>query len=103
VNYLDEIQKKIFANKVAKGFNTTNVHQEFCYLYGEVGEAYMAWLKKKPDLAEELADIGIFLLGLSEILGVSLNDEIEKKMVKNQNRHYDIIDGVPIRNDKKGE
>jgi len=94
---LDEIQKQIFANKVAKGFNTTDIPKEFCYLYGEVGEAYDAWLRSKGDFREELADIAIYLLGLCEILGVSLADQIEKKMDKNKKREYDIINGVPIR------
>ena len=44
---LKKYQKKVYENKVNHGFNTTNVHEEFCYAYGELGEAYMAWLKKK--------------------------------------------------------
>ena len=43
---LDELHKKIYQNKVNKHFNLTNLHQEFCYLYGEVAEAYDAWTKK---------------------------------------------------------
>ena len=37
---LNELQKTIYQNKVKKGFNITNIPQEFCYIYGEVGEAY---------------------------------------------------------------
>lgn len=37
---LKELQKKIYQNKVNKGFNTTDIPKEFCLLYGEVGEAY---------------------------------------------------------------
>ena len=44
-----EIQKKIYENKVNKGFNVTDVTKEFCLLYGEVGEAYEAYTKKKDD------------------------------------------------------
>lgn len=65
---IQQIQKEIYANKVAKGFNVTDIPLEFTYLYSEVGEAFEAWRKKKDDLGEELADIAIYLLGMSEIL-----------------------------------
>lgn len=95
--YLKEMQKEIWQNKINKGFNTTNVEKEFCLLYGEVGEAYEAYRKKKDDLGEELADIAIYLMGLSEMLGFDLNDEIENKMNKNVKRVYKKVDGVNIR------
>ncbi len=67
-----EIQKTIYANKVKKGFNISDIPLEFAYLYGEVGEAFEAWRKKQDDLGEELADVAIYLLGMSEILGIDL-------------------------------
>ena len=67
-NKLKKIQKDVWQNKLNKGFNTTDVNKEFCLLYGEVSEAYDAWKKKKDDLNEELADIAIYLMGLSEML-----------------------------------
>ena len=53
--------------------------------------------KKKEHLGEELADVAIYLLGLSEILGIDLEDEIQKKVYKNSKREYKIIDGVNTR------
>ena len=94
---LKKIQKDIWQNKVNKGFNTTDVNKEFCLLYGEVAEAYDAWRKKKDDLNEELADIAIYLMGLSEMLGFDLEEEIEKKVSKNEKRVYKNIDGVNVR------
>ena len=94
---LKKIQKDIWKNKLNKGFNTTDVNKEFCLLYGEVAEAYDAWKKKKDDLNEELADIAIYLMGLSEMLGFELADEIEKKVSKNEKRVYKNIDGVNVR------
>ena len=79
---LKKLQKEIYQNKVDKGFNVTDVNKEFCLTYGEVAEAYEAWRKKKDDLGEELADVAIYLLGLSEILGIDLEDEIQKKFIK---------------------
>lgn len=85
---LKEMQKRVYQNKLNKGFNVTDVPKEFCYLYGEVSEAYDAYLKNKDDLGEELADIAIYLLGLSEILGFNLEEQIEYKMKKNERRTY---------------
>ena len=78
---LKKIQKDIWQNKVNKGFNTTDVNKEFCLLYGEVAEAYDAWRKKKDDLNEELADIAIYLMGLSEMLGFDLEEDKESILV----------------------
>ena len=77
---LKKLQKEIYQNKVNKGFNITDINKEFCLTYGEVAEAYEAWRKKKDDLGEELADVAIYLLGLSEILNIDLEDEILKKV-----------------------
>ncbi len=91
---LREAQKAIYENKVKKGFNTTDINKEFCLLYGEVAEAYDAWRKKKGDVGEELADVAIYLMGLSEMLGIDLTTEIENKMKINQDREYKNVDGV---------
>lgn len=94
---IKEMQERIYQNKVNKGFNITNIEQEFCYLYGEVGEAYDAYHKEKPDLGEELADIAIYLMGLSEILNIDLEKEIIHKIEKNEKRIYKKIDGDIIK------
>ena len=94
---LNKLQKEIYQNKVDKGFNVTDINKEFCLTYGEVTEAYEAWRKKKDDLGEELADVAIYLLGLSEIFGIDLEDEIQKKVYKNSKREYKVIDGVNTR------
>lgn len=94
---MKEMQKEIYQNKLNKGFNVTDVNMEFCLLYGEVAEAYDAWRKKKPNVGEELADIAIYLMGLSEILGVDLESEIEKKAAINKGRVYKTVDGVLTR------
>lgn len=94
---LKKIQKEIYQNKVEKGFNVTDVNKEFCLTYDEISEAYEAWRKKKEDLGEELADVTIYLLGLSEILGIDLETEILKKVHKNSKRKYKMIDGVNVK------
>ena len=92
-----KIQKNIWDNKVKKGLNTTDVNREFCFTYGELAEAFDAYRKKKDDLGEELADVVIYLLGLSEMLGIDLEQEILKKVKKNSKREYREINGVKTR------
>jgi len=91
---LKKLQEEIYQHKVNKGFNVTDIPKEFCLTYGELAEAFDAYKKKLPDLGEELADVAIYLLGLSEILKIDLEKEILRKMEKNKNRVYKRIDGV---------
>lgn len=91
---LREMQKAVYQNKVDKGFNLTDIPKEFCFLYGEVAEAYDAWRKQPDRVGEELADVAIYLMGLSEILGIDLASAIEAKIKINQDRTYQNRDGV---------
>lgn len=92
-----KIQKRIYQNKIDKGFNVTDINQEFCFLYGEVSEAYEAYRRKDEGLGSELADIAIYLLGISEILGIDLESEIERKIEINEKRQYKNVNGVNTR------
>lgn len=83
-----EFQTSAWNNKVAKGFNTTDVPLEFCLLQGEVAEAFDAWRRNTAGLADELADVAIFLLGLAEMTGVDLQQAITAKMRANADRVY---------------
>mgnify|MGYP004651924283 CR=1 FL=1 len=94
---LKQLQKDIYKNKLDKGFNVTDINKEFCLAYGEMAEAYEAWRKKQTDVGEEIADVVIYLLGLSEILNINLETEILKKVNKNKHRQYKIINGVNTR------
>ena len=85
---IKELQDKVYQNKVNHGFNTTNIEMEFCLAYGELGEAYIAYLKKKEDLGEELADVIIYLLGISKMLNIDLEKEVVNKIEKNSKRVY---------------
>jgi NTP pyrophosphatase (non-canonical NTP hydrolase) len=94
---LKQLQKEIYQNKLNKGFNTTDICREFCNIHGELSEAYGAYMKKKDDLGEELADVAIFLLGLAEILGINLEEEIINKVAKNEKREYSKLNGVNLK------
>jgi len=88
------LQKRVYQNKVDHGFNVTNVPLEFTLTYGELAEAFQAWRKKKDSVGEELADVLIYLMGLSEILGVDLEKELLRKMEINEKRRYVSENGV---------
>lgn len=100
---LKEIQKQIWENKLKKGFNTTDVCKEFCFLSGEVAEAFESYYKKKDDLGSELADIAIYLMGLSQMLNFSLEEEINKKLKINEDRQYERINGVLLKKENKND
>ena len=72
-------------NKVEKGFNTTDVALEFCRAHEELSEAFSKFSKNISGVAEEFADVAIFLLGMSEILGFDLEEAIIKKIEINKN------------------
>lgn len=98
-----EMQKRAYENKVKHNFNTTNVEREFCLLYGEVGEAYEAWIKKHDNMPEELADVAIYLFGLAQMTGVDLQTEVEKKMAINEKREYVKVNGVLVKKGSKDD
>lgn len=85
---LKETQKEIMRNKIEKGFNTTDVALEFCRAHEELSEAFSKFHKNQDGVAEEFADVAIFLLGMAEILGFDLEKEIAEKVQKNKNRVY---------------
>lgn len=85
---ISHAQKLAWDNKIAKGFNTTDIALEFGLLTAEIGEAFTAWRKHLPDLGEELADIVLYVMALSQMTGISLDNEVERKIAKNQARIY---------------
>jgi len=93
-----EAQKRAWANKVAKGFNTTDVPLEFCLLQGEIAEAFDAWRKMKPGLGGELADVAIYICGLAQMAGVDLGTEVAVKLAANEAREYiRLPNGTPVK------
>lgn len=95
---LRDIQAAAWKNKLDKGFNTTDVPLEFCYLNAEAAEAFDAWRKGRDDLGEELADVALFLVSLAEMNGVDLQAEVERKLAKNARRTYVTGgNGLPVR------
>ncbi|MCC6323851.1 hypothetical protein IT400_03625 [Candidatus Nomurabacteria bacterium] len=85
---LKELQKEVMRNKVEKGFNLDNMALEFCRAHEELSEAFSKYNKNEDGVAEEFADVAIFLLGMCESLGYDLEREIVRKIEINKNRKY---------------
>lgn len=85
---LKKLQKEVMRNKVEKGFNTTNVALEFCRAHEELSEAFSKHNKNQSGVAEEFADVTIFILGMCENMGFDLEKELVKKIEINKKRKY---------------
>jgi NTP pyrophosphatase (non-canonical NTP hydrolase) len=85
---LQQLQKDAYQNKIDKGFNTTDIALEFCRAHEELSEAFKKYNQDEEGVGEELADVAIFLLGISEIMGFDLQTELLKKIEKNKKREY---------------
>lgn len=84
-----KLQKAVMENKKKHGFNTTDIEFKLLRLHGEANELFEAWRKNdKQNINEELADVGIFLLGIAEMLGSDLGEDIVNKMKINEKRIY---------------
>lgn len=78
MNELDKLQKEVWKNKVNRGWDKTDLNTELLLTYGELNEAFQAKTNKNF-FKEEIADVGIYLLGIAEKQGFSLFDEMKKK------------------------
>lgn len=85
---LKELQKKVIENRIEKGFPIGDITNDFCRAYEELSEAFSKYNKNQDGVAEEFADVIIFLLGMSAHLNFDLEKELLDKIEKNKNRKY---------------
>jgi len=85
---LRELQKEVVRNKKEKGFNTTNIALEFCRAHEELSEAFSKHNRNQSGVAEEFADVIIFILGMCETMDFDLEKELTRKIKINKNRKY---------------
>ena len=85
---LKKLQKEVMQNKLDKGFNTTDVAFEFCRAHEELSEAFSKYNRGKNGVAEEFADVMIFILGMCEQMDFDLEKELLAKIEKNKKRQY---------------
>jgi len=87
---LKALQKEVVRNKLEKGFNTKNVALEFCRAHEELSEAFSKHNRNEKGVAEEFADVMIFILGMCESMGFDLEKELVSKIEKNKKRKYKV-------------
>lgn len=85
---LKSLQEEVIRNKQEKGFNINDMALEFCRAHEELSEAFSKYNKGQDGVAEEFADVAIFLLGMCETLGYDLEKELVRKIEINKNRKY---------------
>lgn len=90
---LKDLQKRIYKNKINKGFNTAadyeGLNQEICFLAEEVGEIARSHRRgERREVVDSVTDVLIYTLGLLEILGVDADEQVEKVLKNIEKRKY---------------
>ncbi len=95
---LKKLQEYVWQMNIERGFNTEDASKKLVMLMEEVGELAKAVRKtiglkftdttKQTELAEELADVQIVLLGLASLTGVDMWQAVADKEAKNRNRKW---------------
>ena len=96
---LKDFQEYVFKMKQERGFNTTDKFYECCLLAEECGEVISAIRKNSKNgsigsgsitgnVAEELADVFIYLCSLANMHDIDLEQAFREKEEKNKNRTW---------------
>ena len=95
---LKDLQKRIYQNKVDKGFNVTDVGKEIILMTEELGELARAYKKsdKKPaneisnreEIIDAIGDLMTYCLGMCEMMGIDSEEILEKIVEKNKTRTH---------------
>lgn len=85
---LKELQIEVMRNKKEKGFNVSDTALEFCRAHEELSEAFSKYNRNQSGVAEEFADVMIFILGMCENMGFDLEKELLRKIEINKKRVY---------------
>ena len=85
---LNELQKKLYQNRIDMDYNEIDIDREFCSLYSKVASAYKSYRKGKDKVGSDFAEIVLTLLNLSEVLDQDLEESMLKK-ISNRNKKKD--------------
>ncbi|MBI4095294.1 MAG: hypothetical protein HY438_00375 [DPANN group archaeon] len=95
---LQEIQKEIFKNKLARGFNTTDVGKEIILMTEELGELARAYknsdkrpareINNREEIIDAIGDLMVYCLGMCEMLGINSEEVLNKIIENNKNRKH---------------
>lgn len=95
---LRQLQEYIWQMNIERKFNLEDPSKKLVMLTEEVGELAKAVRKtaglkftsttRQTDIAEELADVQIVLLGLASLLDIDMLDAVSGKEAKNRTRTW---------------
>lgn len=96
---LRDLQEYVWQMNIERGFSNEDASKKLVMLIEEVGELAKAVRQKagmkftnttkQTELAEELADVQIILLGLASLTGVDMCQAVAQKEAKNRQRTWD--------------
>jgi len=90
---LTELQRRIYVNKLAKGFNTDSdeagINREICFLSEELGELARSHRRgDRTGVIDAVTDLVVYCLGLYEILGIDGDAEVDRVLREIEARQY---------------
>ncbi|MBN1259240.1 MAG: hypothetical protein JXB35_01035 [Anaerolineae bacterium] len=95
---LQTLQREIYANKVRRGWNVTDVGKEIVLMVEELGELARAYknsdkqpapdVSHKADMVDAIGDLMVYCLGLCEMLQVDAGEVLEAIIANNKTRSH---------------
>ena len=79
-------QEQCYDIKINRTLNPTNPSEEFARLYSDLASAFDSYVKGKSDIDVKLGEAGMYLLAISEMFGIDLEDAINKRVDYNLKR-----------------
>jgi dCTP diphosphatase len=66
---------------------TAELMEHFLWVEGEASRRLVEDSEKRTAIAEELADVAVYVLNLSNSLGIDLSDAVAAKLLKNAQKY----------------
>ncbi|MCB0081357.1 MAG: hypothetical protein KDE47_10515 [Caldilineaceae bacterium] len=95
---LRELQREIYANKVRRGWNVTDVGKEIVLMVEELGELARAYknsnklpaaeIDQREEIVDAIGDLMVYCLGLSEMIGVDAGEVLTAIVENNKGRSH---------------
>lgn len=95
---LTALQQEIYANKVRRGWNVTDVGKEIVLMVEELGELARAYknsnkrpaaeIDQREEIVDAIGDLMVYCLGLSEMMGVSAEEVLTAIVEHNKGRSH---------------
>ena len=95
---LGEVQREIYANKVQRNWNVTDVGKEIVLMVEELGELARAYknsnklpadqIDQREEIIDAVGDLMVYCLGLSEMMGVNAEEVLTAIVENNKKRSH---------------